>query len=163
MDNEKFRDGLLRGARTGDFLIAVSEALSSIREGRDDLAKEIASLHNEGLVDVVTEFFVLKKNVPGGPDFFLTRHVFEQALPYINAPVDAVMRCVVQLCREAGQDLMASSILSGYIDFCVKDVKRPREAFKLIEADFNTLVRYIGVGASIRVLEHTPHNISGRN
>lgn len=139
MEKEKFRDALLRGARTGSFLKEVSEAQSSIREDRDDLAKEIASLHNEGLVDVVTEFFALKKHMPGGPDFFLTRHVFEQALPYINAPVDAVMRCVVQLCREAGQDLMAGSILSGYIDFCVNDIKRPRDALKLIEADFNTL------------------------
>lgn len=139
MDKEKFREALLKEAKAGNFLKAVSEALSSIREDRDDLARELASLHNEELVDVVAEFFVLKKNVPEGPDFFLTRHVFEQALLYINAPVDAVMRCVVQLYREAGQDLMADSILSGYIDFCVKDVERPREALKLIEADFNTL------------------------
>lgn len=139
MDKEIFREVLLKGAKAGDFLKAVSEALSSIREDRDDLAREIASLHNEGLVDVVAEFFVLKQNAPEGPDFFLTRHVFEQALPHLNAPVDEVMRCVVQLCREAGQDLMAGSILSGYIDFCVKDVERPREALKLIEADFNTL------------------------
>lgn len=137
MDKEIFREALLKGAKAGDFLIAVSEALSSVREDRDDLAREIASLHNEGLVNVVAEFFVLK-NTPEGPDFFLTRHVFEQALPYLNAPVDAVMRCVVQLCREAGQDLMAGSILSGYIDFCVKDVERPSSALKLIEADFNT-------------------------
>lgn len=139
MDNEKFRDVLLKEAKAGYFLNAVSEALSSIREDRDSLAREIASLHNEGLVDVVAEFSALKRNVPDGPDFFLTRHVFEEALPYLNAPVDVVIRCVVQLCREAGQDLMAGSILSGYIDFCVKDVERPREALKLIEADFNTL------------------------
>lgn len=136
MDKKIFREVVLEGARAGNFLIAVSEALSSTREDRDDLASELASLHNEGLVDVVAEFFSLKKNVPEGPDFFLTRHVFEQALPYLVAPTDAVMRCVVQLCREAGQDFLAGSILSGYIDFCVKDVERPREALKLIEEDF---------------------------
>lgn len=139
MDKEKFREALLDGATAGDFLTAVSDALSSDREERDDLARELASLHNEGLVDVVAEFGVLKKSLSEGSDFFLARHIFEQALPHLNAPVDAVMRCVVQLCREAGQDLMAGSILSGFIDFCVKDVDRPREALKLIEADFNTL------------------------
>ncbi|HNA86496.1 MAG TPA: hypothetical protein PLB04_13060 [Nitrospira sp.] len=139
MDKEKFREALLKEAKAGNFLKAVSEALFSLREDRDDLAREIASLHNEGLVDLVAEFFVLKKDVPEGPDFFLTRHIFEQALPYLDAPIDAVMRCVVHLCREAGQDLMAGSILSGYIDFCVKDVERPREALKLIESDFNML------------------------
>lgn len=139
MDKEKFREALLDGTTAGGFLTAVSDALSSDREERDDLARELASLHNEGLVDVVAEFGVLKKSLSEGSDFFLARHIFEQALPHLNAPVDAVMRCVVQLCREAGQDLMAGSILSGYIDFCVKDVDRPREALKLIEADFNTL------------------------
>lgn len=110
-----------------------------MREDRDDLAREIAAMHNEGMVDVVAEFTCLKKNVQNMPAFFPTRHVFEQALPYLDAPIDAVMRCVVHLCREAGQDLMAGSILSGYIDFCVKDSCRPREALKLIEADFSAL------------------------
>src|SRR6185369_14445124 len=106
MDEKPFREALLQGAKAGHFLQAVSGALSSSREERDDLASELASLHNEGLVDVVAEFVFLNRNAPEDTDFFLTRHVFEQALPNLNAPINAVMRCVLQLCREAGQDML---------------------------------------------------------
>lgn len=139
MSEEKFRKVLLVGAETGQFLHAVAAALSTAREERDELACVIATLHNEGLVDVVAAFGDLKNKAPGGPNFFLTRHVFEQALPHINAPVGSVMRCVLHLCREAGQDMAAGTIMSGYIEFCANDVSRPREALKLIEADFNEL------------------------
>jgi len=77
--------------------------------------------------------FASLKNVPGGPDFFLTRHVFEKALPHINASVEPVMRCVLSLGREAGQDMLAGSIFNGYIEFCTKDAARPIKAIELIE------------------------------
>lgn len=137
MDKKTFRESLLEEAKAGNFLKAVSEFTSRTREDHDDLGSELASLHNKGLVDVVAEFFALRKSIPEGPEFFLTRRVFEQVLPHLNAPIDAVMRCVAQLYREAGQDLLAGSILNGYIKFCAKDIERPREALKLIKEDFN--------------------------
>lgn len=139
MDEKPFREALLAGARTEHFFQALSEVLSVAREERDDLARELVALHNEGLVDVVAAFGTLKNNAPEGSNFFLMRRVFEQALPHLNAPIGNVMRCVRQLCREAGQDMAAGAILSGYIDFCAKDAVRPRDALKLIEADFDAL------------------------
>ena len=139
MEKKSIREALLAEAKEGRFLHAVARALRAEQEERDGLANELVALHNEGLVDVVAAFGNLKNNAHGGPDFFLTRHVFEQALPNLIAPVDPVMRCVVQLCREAGQDIAAGTILSGYVEFCAKDAERPREALKLIEADFDAL------------------------
>lgn len=117
---------------------AVYSSLSAQREERDGLTHELAAIHNEGLVDVVAAFDGLKSNV-GGPDFFLTRHVFEETLPQLNAPVEPVMRCVLRLCQEAGQDMAAGMIFNGYLEFCAKDVARSREALALIESDPDAL------------------------
>lgn len=140
MGEKSLREALLTGAREGQLLQTVYANSSAARGERDDLASELAALHNEGLVDVVATFEGLKKSAPGSPDFFLTRHVFEQALPHLNAPIAPVMRCVLELCREAGQDMAAGTIFSAYIEFCTRDAARPREALELIEADPCALV-----------------------
>lgn len=140
MDEKPLREVLLAGARTGNLLQAVYANSSAALEERDDLVRELAALHNEGLVDVVAAFEGLKNSASIGPDFFLTRHVFEKTLPHLSAPVEPVMRCVLGLCREAGQDMAAGTIFNGYIEFCTKDATRPREALKLIEADVDALV-----------------------
>lgn len=138
-DGKPLRDALLTGARAGHLLQAVHASSNATRGECDELVHELAALHNEGLVDVVAAFEGLKSNAPGGPDFFLTRHVFEKVLPHLSAPVAPVMRCVLGLCREAGQDMAAGTIFNGYIGFCTRDVTRPREALKLIEADPDAL------------------------
>ncbi|HYG87922.1 MAG TPA: hypothetical protein VD978_16825 [Azospirillum sp.] len=138
-DVNQLRDALLSGARAGNFLEAVYASSLADREERDDLARELAAIHNEGLVDVVAAFEALSNNTGRGPDFFLTRHVLEKALPHLNVPVAPVMHCVLRLCREAGQDMAAGTIFNGYIEFCAKDAARPREALRLIEANPDAL------------------------
>lgn len=140
MNEKPWRESLLAGARAGHFLQAVYANSSAARDERDDLSLELAALHNEGLVDVVAAFEGLKNSTPDGPNFFMTRHVFEKALPHLSAPVALIMRCVLGLCREAGQDMAAGTIFNSYIEFCIKDAARPREALKLIEADPDALV-----------------------
>lgn len=129
------RKELLAGAKAGHLLQAVFANLSSAREEREDLAGELVALHNEEQVDVVAAFEGLRNSASGGPDFFLTRHVFEKALPHLNAPVAPVMRCVLGLFREAGQDMAAGTIFHSYIEFCTRDPARPREALNLIKED----------------------------
>jgi len=133
-DEQNRKETLTTASKTGSFLAAVYKAYLAEPEGRESLHLEIAALHNEGHVDVVAEFEKLSNKLSGGPDFFMTRHVFEKALPDINAPIDAVMRCVLQLHRDAGQDMAAGTIFNGYIDYCGKDASRPLEALKFIEA-----------------------------
>jgi hypothetical protein len=79
-------------------------------------------------------FEFLKNESSNGPEFFLTRHVFEKALPDLDAPVASVMRCVLRLYRDAGQDLAAGMIFKSFIDFCEKNPSRPREALAEIKA-----------------------------
>jgi hypothetical protein len=128
------RDDLLTSYETGNFLEAVYARLLADRNDHSALALELVALHNEGLIDVVKAFEPLRSKLSNGPDFFLTRHVFEKALPNLDAPVTSVIRCVLQLYREAGQDLAAGTIIEGFIGFCTKEPSRPREALKEIEA-----------------------------
>lgn len=128
------KEMLVAASKSGTFLEAVYKGYLAEREEREDLALDIAALHNEGRVDVVAEFEKFNNKQAGGPEFFMTRHVFEKALPHIGAPVSAVMRCVLQLQRQAGQDMAAGTILDGYIGFCGKNPARALEALTLIEA-----------------------------
>jgi hypothetical protein len=126
---------LLESAKAGNFLETVYSTSMAARGERDVLTLDLAALHNEGLMDVVSAFGNLKNQRSQGPDFFLTRHVFEKALPHLNAPVSSVMRCVLHLHREAGQNGAAGTIINGFIGFCAKEPSRPREALKEIEAN----------------------------
>jgi hypothetical protein len=118
-------------------LETVYASLQSDRTDQDDLALELAALHNQGLIDIVAAFAGLKNISTTGADFFRTRHVFQKALPHVNALVAPVMRCVLQLCREAGQDMAAGWIIEGFVAFCAEESSRPRDALNEIEANPN--------------------------
>lgn len=143
MDEKPLRETLLDGAKAGTLLQVIYACSLANRDERDELSGELATLHNEGLVDVVAAFKDLKNNTTGGPDFFLTRHVFEKTLPHLNAPTEQVIHCVLRLCDEAGRDMAAGTIFNSYIEFCVINPERPREALKLIEAAPGELINII--------------------
>lgn len=128
------RNDLLRSYETGKFLETVYARALANQNDHSALVLELVALHNERLIDIVGAFESLKNNSSNGPDFFLTRHVFEKALPDLNAPVASVMQCVVQLYHDAGQDVVAGTIIDGFIDFCAKESSRPSEALAEIEA-----------------------------
>ncbi len=127
------REELLQAHSEGKFLDAVFKCSLGTGDRRAEVSSELAALHNEGLVDIVAAFEALKKDSTSQPDFFLTRHIFETALPQISAATPAVMRCVLHLVREAGQDLAAGTIIESYIRFCERSQTRPYDAVKQIE------------------------------
>lgn len=135
-------DVIVAAFKSGSFLETVNALLQADRDERDGLSLELATLHNNGLIDVVAGFQNLK-NQPSGFDFFLARQLFEKALPHLNAPVPAVMRLVLRLYRDAGQDLMAGSIFEGFISFCAKVESRSRDALKEIEVDPDTFADFL--------------------
>lgn len=128
------RDDLLQSYETGNFLETLHFCLLANHDDSNALVVDLVALHNEGLINIVRAFEALKSKSSSGPDFFLTRHVFEKALPDLDAPVRSVMQCVLQLYQEAGQDLTAGTIIDSFIDFCAKEPSRPQEALAEIEA-----------------------------
>lgn len=90
-------NGLVAAYQEGKFLQVVYDKLLSARGDSGDLAAELVSLHNDGQIDVIAGFRALQNKPGSGLDFFLTRHIFEKALPHLNAPIQPVMDCVLHL------------------------------------------------------------------
>ena len=101
-------------------------------ENRQAIISLLSDLHNKGEIDLVVAFSSLQKSVPDGPNFFLARHLFEKALPALEAPTLQVMACVMHLSEEAGDDLAANTIFGPFIDFLAANPTRPSQALEAI-------------------------------
>jgi hypothetical protein len=128
------RDDLLRSYNDSNFLETVYACSSNDHPDRSAVVSDLIALHNEGLIDVVGAFHSLKNDSSNGPDFFLTRNIFEKALPDLDAPISDVMQCVLHLYLDAGRDLAAGTIINSFIDFCTRKASRPHDALEEIEA-----------------------------
>ena len=134
------QDELMQAHRDDGFLDAVYELFLRLPEQeKKDLTDALADLHNTSTIDVIAAFSALK-HVPEPPDFFLTRHIFEGVLPELNADVLSVMKCVIRLTNEAGQDMAAHTLIGPYIEFCTKIPSRPHEALKATQEDLAGLM-----------------------
>lgn len=130
------RDKLIQAHLENRFLDAVYRL--SLQDG-DNLPNVLVDLHKTSTVDVVAAFRMLR-NSGTGPDFFLTRWMLEKALPELDADVLNVMECVIQLTKEAGEDLASGTLIDSYIEFCAKTPSRPHEALGLIENNTRDLM-----------------------
>ncbi len=134
------QDKLVQAHRDNRFLDTVYELSIRLSEKeKRDLTHALVALHNTSTVDVVAAFSMLR-NVPGDHDFSLTRHILEDVLPELNADVLSVMKCVILLTDEAGQDLAAYTLIEPYIEFCSRRPSRPHEAIELIQKDASSLI-----------------------
>jgi len=104
----------LQAYNEGNFLRVVYQTCLEGKDTRTKVADALTQLNNTGLIDVISEFCKLTNNSTTH-DFFLTRHVFEEALPSINSAVEPVMLCVQHLHKAAGKDMAAGSIITSFI------------------------------------------------
>lgn len=121
--------------KEGSALHFIYEVSLGDEDKRNILSKELAEIHNEGVIDVISIFKRLKNQPNLDYNFFLTRHVFERILPELNSSVLPVMECVIHLVKEAGQDLAAGALFDPFIKFCELKEDRPKKALKIIEQD----------------------------
>lgn len=141
---DDLRDQLLAASDEGEFLLLIYKASLDNRHSNDTFTEELAKLHNEGSVDVISAFRSLQNNPDTGVDFWLTRHMLEKVLPKLDAPILQVMECVLHLVKEAGQDMAAGTLISPFIDFCAAHTSRPEEALKLIKEFIDKYVAFLG-------------------
>jgi hypothetical protein len=81
--------------------------------------QEIISLHNDNLLNIVSEYNKLNNNSNTSKvDFFVCRYIFRDILPFIKADIKEVLSCVKQLTLEAGNDLTASDLITPLGQFC---------------------------------------------
>ena len=136
-------DEIIQAHRDGRFLDTVYELFLRLPvQRKKDLTDALVDLHNTSTIDVVTAFSALR-NALENPDFFSTRQVLETILPELNADVLSVMKCVIRLTKEAGQDGAADMLIDPYIKFCVKSPLRVYEAIELIQKDTHNLVNLL--------------------
>jgi hypothetical protein len=113
---------------------AIDEIYRTAAIEEEDVAHELAALHNEGAIDIIDAFSELSKS-EAGFIFFGVRAVFEYALPELNHDVLSVIRCVRHLVHEAGHDLAAGTTISHFITFLAKAPIRPKQALNSIKAE----------------------------
>ena len=134
------REALVRGYQAGCLLEVIQSAISADDRERTKLVSDLVTLHNESVIDLLEAFGALTREADDGPEFFMLRHIFEEALPDLEAPVPKLIRTVVHLYQEAGSDLAAGTILSAIEGFYSKSADRPRAALAEIEANAQILV-----------------------
>mgnify|MGYP000482354864 CR=1 FL=1 len=145
-------------------LIEVAYELScGSNENRQSVSGLLVELHNNGDIDLVDAFLDLRNNAENGPDFFISRDLFENALPGIAAPVQGVMTCIQRLVNEAGNDLAANTVIGSFIDFLAADSSRPSQALDIIQRSLddwsNFVYPTILAGTRINLEEYFGHAV----
>lgn len=128
------RDALIDANRLGDLMHAIEDACRTPGVEEEDVARVLASIHNDGIINVVEAFSELTKS-EAGFIFFGVRAIFERALPEIEHDAIPVIQCVHHLVKEAGNDGMAGTTVSHLIDFIAKDADRAEQALEIIKSD----------------------------
>lgn len=96
------------------------------RAEEDEFSESLELLHNEGAIDLITEFKAIDKDDPDY-DFFMLQDLFCKILPSLNSPIDEVCACVKHIIKEAGNDLAATRIIEPFADYCrahISDIPR---------------------------------------
>ncbi|MFK5892616.1 MAG: hypothetical protein QM504_05300 [Pseudomonadota bacterium] len=128
---DKIKSDLLQVVNKNSLLNYISELKFSDKDSHAELYKWLIVLHNNGTLDVISAFNELKNDK--SHEFFLIRNIFEKILPEIKSPMLDVMECVLHLVKEAGHDMAFGAIFTPYIDFCLADSSRIKQALVLIE------------------------------
>ncbi|PWR00604.1 hypothetical protein [Leucothrix pacifica] len=154
---------LLDSYKNGSFLDVVYKLYLEDHGEESTLNTSLIGMHNEGLLDVISEFNKLRAK-DEGKDFFLLRGVLENVLPEINAPTSQVMSCVKHLTLEAGKDMTSHTLMRPFREFCQSDPERPIEVLTLatdiIDEEFDFISSAIISGATIDIQEYVEKAVS---
>ncbi len=155
---KELRQKLLEAYREGNFLQTAVESTFDVEENSNDVTETLVVLHNDGHIDLIEQFKSLRNRRDSGVDFFLALVLLERLLPHMKAPIQHVMECVAHIAKEAGQDLMANSIFTPFVDFCVAGPLRPEQGLEIIKGSpaqfMDFIVSIIVAGTRIEVARY---------
>ena len=153
----EIKERLIKASTDGNFLEVVCRFYFDHDDNRKSFGQQLAFLHNEGTIDVISEFKKLKQDKEHS-NFFSTRHVFIDALSELNSPVITVMDCVKHLVAEAGNDMTAGWLFTPFIKFCEADPKRPKEVLQIAEGSGDEWLDFISLaiisGSNLQLSEY---------
>lgn len=133
---------LKKAKEEDDVLSALAQLRPAAEAERKNFISQIVSFHNSGEINLFAEFQKLR-NDRQNPPFFLTRHIFQEALPNLQgSPLEAA-RCTVYLITQAEQDLMAEAPINDFRLFLDASPTRPAEVLAQIEQEPVALSRLL--------------------
>ena len=142
------REDILAAASSG----ALLDTIASIPyDAANQLADELAELHNEGTLDVLKVF--RSDELPtADPTFFRLQRVFRLALPRIRCRVaEAAATCQV-LFDIGGDDLAASLVYDALSDWLQRSSSRADEGLALVRHDLDdqtAITRHVLVAGAV--------------
>jgi hypothetical protein len=132
---DELKAQLLEAYQRGDLFTGIESARrADVAGGR--VATALATLHNDGQIDLIACFQGLQKETTAGIPFYLNASVFSSALASLISPIGQVMDCVAHLCALSVPSGPAGLLLEGFAQFCAKDPTRPPECLERIEANW---------------------------
>lgn len=103
----------------------------------------LASLHNEGEIDLLALVSPAALEPHKGHRFFQGQHLYQALITKLDASAEALMWAVETLRVAAGQDAAAGFPIEEFAKWCGGDPKRPAELLALIDAEVPHADRYL--------------------
>lgn len=105
--------------------------IQDIHSEDEVLEKALSELHNSGEINLV-ELVNTADRSSLGYDFFSILHAFENTLPSLEASVEDVLVCLVNLTQQTGKDFAIGGFHRAFQLFCSLDTERPRSSIEVI-------------------------------
>ncbi len=133
MSLEETKSRLLAASENVESLLTLVHDLyvQEISSEENFLTEAVSELHNSGEIDFVEIVRGVVKSSCGS-DFFTILHVFENALPSLDAKVEDVLHCLVHLTQQAVRDLAIGGVYGAFERFCRREIHRPRDSVECI-------------------------------
>jgi hypothetical protein len=139
-----FKSRLESAVQHDEFMDVAHQLYCDNYEKHELLAQDVASLHNEGLIDVVSEFIQIKSKT-GGKGHCPFQAGFIDALPSINASVSVVMRALQPLAVEDGKNVSQPWLSESFVKFCFADATRPEQALSIALSEIDEYFAFISM------------------
>lgn len=112
-------------------------------EPDDPTIELLATLHNEGEVDLLALVTSEALEPHKGHRFFQGQHVYQALIARLDASAETLLNVVETLRVAAGQDGAAGLPVEEFAKWCGGDPKRPAELLSLIDAGVENADRYL--------------------
>lgn len=129
------KNQLIGGITSNKFFEIIENSCLRTHQDRENLAKEIAALHNTGKFDALIEFGKINHS-DDTYDFYTIQRVFGEVLPLIDVPVQSVINSIMQINNEGAMSF-------AFAQYCKVDKKRPEEALSIALSNPHDLYNFI--------------------
>jgi len=156
--NEKIREQILIHAGNGTLLHAIfHEYGKTWREDNDPTVVTLATLHNEGKIDllsIVTPDAIAELK---GHVFWNGQHVYRALISRLEAPASDLLKVVQLLIEAAGNDMAAGMPVEEFAKWCACDPRRPFEILDLVDQRVPDAARFLTIAIKQGVEVDKPH------